>query len=198
VFSSHPSAFPMSLSVPCDLTRRRGDVFGPGVPVCLVSSHAETRRRGSVFSGFLFPSHPPCLCLSFVTSRGGAEARRCSLLILRHSPCLCPSRVTSRGGVEMFLVLASLCASCHLTRRRGDADGFSYAGTSCHLTRRRGGVFWFSYPFAFPVSRHAPYRRTQRRGGAEVFAAHASSFPASRHASGEFTRRREAAEVDGL
>ena len=164
----------------------------------LCASCHLTRRRGGVFSGFLFPSHPPCLCLSFVTSRGGAEARRCSLLILRHSPCLCPSRVTSRGGVEMFLVLASLCASCHLTRRRGDADGFSYAGTSCHLTRRRGGVFWFSYPFAFPVSRHAPYRRTQRRGGAEVFAAHASSFPASRHASGEFTRRREAAEVDGL
>jgi len=85
----------------------------------------------------------------------------------------------------MFLVMALPCASCDLTRRRGDAEVFFPVFFSLRIPRVS----------ACPLSPHAEARR---RGGAEVFAAHASSFPASRHASGEFTRRREAAEVDGL
>jgi len=171
-----------SLCASCHLTRRRGgaEVFFPvffslripRVSACPLSPHAEARRRGGVFSGFLFPSHSLCLCLSFVTSRGDAE-------VFSSHPSVFPM---------------SLPVPCDLTPRRGDVfgPGVPVCLVSSHAeTRRRGEVLHVPYPFAFPVSLHALCERTRRREGTEMLnVVPASAFSAPSRAPDDLMRRR--------
>ncbi len=75
----------------------------------LCASCHLTRRRGSVFFGFLFPSHFPCLDTPLTGACGGAEARRCLLLMLLHSLRLGMRQASSPEGAKRQKWMACSC-----------------------------------------------------------------------------------------